>query len=79
LKERAVQMVAEVRADHDSEWAAMAKVSELLGVGTPETVRKWVRHPSQSLTTRLQQARARTPWKSRTDVNARLWSPVDAN
>ena len=43
LRERAVRMVAEVRADHDSEWAAMAKVSELLGVGTPETVRKWVR------------------------------------
>ncbi len=36
-------MVAEVKADHDSEWAAMAKVAELLGVGTPETVRKWVR------------------------------------
>ena len=43
LKERAVRMVAEIRADHDSEWAAMARVSELLGVGTPETVRKWLR------------------------------------
>jgi transposase len=43
LKERAVRMVAEIRADHDSEWAAMTRVSELLGVGTPETVRKWVR------------------------------------
>jgi transposase len=36
-------MVAEIRGEHDSEWAAMAKVSELLGVGTAETVRKWVR------------------------------------
>ncbi len=36
-------MVAEVRSEHESEWAAMTKVSELLGVGTPETVRKWVR------------------------------------
>ena len=36
-------MVAEIRGEHDSEWAAMARVSELLGVGTPETVRKWVR------------------------------------
>lgn len=36
-------MVAEVRADHDSEWAAMAKVAELLGIGTVETVRKWCR------------------------------------
>jgi transposase len=43
LKERAVRMVAEIRSDHDSEWAAMAKVSDLLGVGTPERVRKWVR------------------------------------
>ncbi len=43
LRERAVRMVAEIRADQDSEWAAMTRVSELLGVGTPETVRKWVR------------------------------------
>ena len=43
LKERAVRMVAEIRSDHDSEWAAMSRVAELLGVGTPETVRKWVR------------------------------------
>src|SRR3954454_3640109 len=43
LRERAVRMVAEIRDDHDSEWAAMAKVAELLGVGTAETVRKWVR------------------------------------
>ena len=43
LQERAVRMVAEIRQDHESQWAAMAKVAELLGVGTPETVRKWVR------------------------------------
>jgi len=43
LRERAVRMVAEIRAEHESEWAAMTRVSELLGVGTPETVRKWVR------------------------------------
>jgi len=43
LRERAVRMVGEIRADHDSEWAAMIKVAQLLGVGTPETVRKWVR------------------------------------
>ena len=36
-------MVAEIRAEEDSEWAAMGRVSQLLGVGTPETVRKWVR------------------------------------
>jgi transposase len=43
LKERAVRMVGEIRADHDSEWAAMGKVADLLGVKTPETVRQWVR------------------------------------
>ena len=43
LRERAVRMVAEVRGDHESEWAAMTRVAELLGIGTPETVRKWVR------------------------------------
>ena len=43
LKERAVRMVAEIQADQESQWAAMTRVSQLLGVGTPETVRKWVR------------------------------------
>ena len=43
LREQAGRMVAESRADHESEWAAMGKVAELLGVGTPETVRKWCR------------------------------------
>src|ERR1700712_3592377 len=43
LKERAVRMVAEIMPEHESEWAAMARVAELLGVGTGETVRKWVR------------------------------------
>jgi transposase len=36
-------MVVEIRAEHESEWAAMTKVAQLLGVGTPETVRKWCR------------------------------------
>ena len=52
LKERAVRMVAEIRAEHDSEWAAMTRVSELLGVGTPETVRKWVRRDQVDAGTR---------------------------
>lgn len=43
LRDRAVRMVTEIRVDHESEWAAMSKVAELLGVGTPETVRKWCR------------------------------------
>ncbi len=43
LRERAVRLVAESRPDHGSEWEAMRSVAEKLGVGTTETVRKWVR------------------------------------
>lgn len=35
-------MVVEVRPDHVSDWAAMRRVAQLLGVHAPETVRKWV-------------------------------------
>lgn len=34
-------MVGEIRAGHESQWAAMSKVGEVLGVGTSETVRMW--------------------------------------
>jgi transposase len=43
LRERAVRMVTEIRSDHESDWAAMRQVATLLGVGTPETIRKWCR------------------------------------
>jgi transposase len=43
LRVRVVRMVAEIRAEHESEWVAMKRVAELLGVRTPETVRQWVR------------------------------------
>jgi len=43
LRERAVRMVAEIRSDHESEWAAIGKVAQLLGVTSAETVRQWVR------------------------------------
>ena len=43
LRERAVRMVAEIRGEHESEWAAMRQVARLFGVGTPETIRKWCR------------------------------------
>jgi transposase len=36
-------MVAEVRPDYDTEWAAMKAVASKLGVGSAETVRQWVR------------------------------------
>jgi transposase len=43
LRERAVRMVAEVRPNYDSEWAAITGVAAKLGIGTAETLRKWVR------------------------------------
>ncbi len=43
IRERAVRMVAESRPDHGSEWEAMRSVASKLGIGTTETVRKWVR------------------------------------
>jgi len=43
LRERAVRLVVESRPDHASEWEAMRSVAQKLGVGTTETVRKWVR------------------------------------
>ncbi|MEV6297127.1 IS3 family transposase [Streptomyces sp. NPDC051896] len=43
LRERAVRMVAEVRPNYPTEWAAMKAVAAKLGVGSAETVRTWVR------------------------------------
>ena len=43
LRERAVRMVVEVTPNYDSQWAAINAVAQKLGVGTAETVRKWVR------------------------------------
>ena len=43
LRERAVRMVFEVTPNYDSQWAAIGAVMQKLGVGTAETVRKWVR------------------------------------
>ena len=43
LKERAVRMVAEAVEGGETEWGAMRRIAELLGVGSAETVRKWVR------------------------------------
>ncbi|GGX82246.1 insertion element IS6110 uncharacterized 12.0 kDa protein [Streptomyces fructofermentans] len=36
-------MVAEVRPEYDTEWSAMKAVAAKLGIGTTETLRKWVR------------------------------------
>ena len=36
-------MVAEVRPNYDSDYAAITAVAARLGIGTAETLRKWVR------------------------------------
>lgn len=36
-------MVAEVRADYPSEYQAMTTVTQMLGIGSPETIRTWIR------------------------------------
>lgn len=43
FRERAVRMVAEVRSDYSSEYAAMTAVAQMLGIGSPETIRTWIR------------------------------------
>src|SRR5260370_32911006 len=43
MKERAVRMVGEVRESYGNEYAAIKAVAARLGIGSPETVRKWLR------------------------------------
>jgi transposase len=43
LRERAVRLVAESREEYESEWAAIESIATKLGIGSSETVRKWVR------------------------------------
>ena len=43
LRERAVRMLAEVRPQYSSQWAAITAVAGMLGIGTPETLRTWIR------------------------------------
>jgi transposase-like protein len=42
LRERAVRMVMDNRADYRSEWAAFIGISKLFGM-SPQTLRTWVR------------------------------------
>jgi transposase len=43
LRQRAVRMVAEVRPNYESEWAAIGAVALKLGIGSSETLRSWIR------------------------------------
>jgi transposase len=43
LRERAVRMVFESKEDYSSEFEAIRSIAGQLGIGSPETLRKWVR------------------------------------
>lgn len=43
LRQRAVRMVAESKADYPSEFEAIKAVATKLGIASPETLRKWIR------------------------------------
>ena len=43
LRERAVRMVAEVAPQYGTEYEAIRQVAAKLGIGSPETLRLWVR------------------------------------
>ena len=43
MRERAVRMVIESKGDYSSEFEAIRSVAAKLGIGSPETLRKWVR------------------------------------
>jgi transposase len=43
LRERAIRMVAEVLPNYGSEYEAIRAVAGKLGIGTPESLRKWIR------------------------------------
>ncbi len=43
MKAKAVRLVREHSGDYPSEWAAIGEVARRLGIGSSETLRKWVR------------------------------------
>jgi transposase len=43
LRQRAVRMVAESKVDYGSEFEAIQAVATKLGIGSAETLRKWIR------------------------------------
>ena len=51
VRERAVRMVLEHAAAHDSQWAAITSIAEKIGC-TAETLRKWVRQAERDQGTR---------------------------
>ena len=43
MRERAVRMVLETKDDYPSEFEAIRSIATKLGIGSSETLRKWVR------------------------------------
>ena len=43
LRQRAVRLVMEQREQYQTEYEAIRSIAAKLGIGTPETLRKWVR------------------------------------
>jgi transposase len=43
IRERAVRLVAESKAEYGSEFEAIRSIASKLGIGSAETLRKWVR------------------------------------
>ena len=43
LRHRAVRMVADSKDNYPSEFAAIEAIAKKLGIGSPETLRKWIR------------------------------------
>jgi transposase-like protein len=70
LRERAVRMVAEIRPNDSTEWAAMKAVAAKLGIGAAETVRTWSAMPKSTvasgLASRPRKPRRSSGWRPRT-------------
>ena len=43
VRERAVRLVIESKQEYSSEFEAIRSIAKKLGIGSPETLRKWVR------------------------------------
>jgi transposase len=43
LRERAIRMLEEIRAEYPSDWAAAQSVATKLGIGAPQTLMNWLR------------------------------------
>jgi transposase len=43
LRERAVRLVSESKDEYPSEFEAIRSIAGKLGIGSPETLRKWIR------------------------------------